>query len=223
MAGILSKALEYPICTLEVFQRLLHIIPPAYRHLYPNPRQTINAPIVKETPPRTFKLSRRLFRDIKSEPNVTRSLTESASLLTFLEYLYDLPPVQYRDTKQTQAIKPDSNSHDGYPLIKAVQAKNVPLIQLLLSHKADPRRRGNTAILLAIQQRALSLTKLLIEAPRTSARRERRKRNLDRDRGPDVDSNMLAVAVNAKAIDIVEWLVKEKGCIPDIKILRSMQ
>jgi hypothetical protein len=34
---------------------------------------------------------------------------------------------------------------------------------------------------------------------------------------------MLAVAVNAKAIDIVEWLVKEKGCIPDIKILRSMQ
>ncbi|KAG8795274.1 hypothetical protein FRC17_008160, partial [Serendipita sp. 399] len=50
LVGIVSAVLKYPLCTLDVFKRLLSILPDEYRHLYPNPRQTITASPVLDTP-----------------------------------------------------------------------------------------------------------------------------------------------------------------------------
>ncbi|CCA67087.1 hypothetical protein PIIN_00921 [Serendipita indica DSM 11827] len=225
LAGLISHVLKYPLCTPDVFERFLIIVPRPYRHLYPNPRQTVNAPPVVETPVRLFRLPRRLFRSL--EPDKDKNSIKDDATFTFLESLYKLPPVSYSGTEKTQALLPDSNSHDGYPLIKAVQAKNRRLINLLLAHKADPSRNQKMAVLLAIQQRDLSLVKLLVEGTPTT-RRQIRSSNARKgvQKKTDlvvVDNVMLGVAVKESATEIVEWLVKEKGVVPDIKTLRSME
>ncbi|KAG8777802.1 hypothetical protein FRB91_006204 [Serendipita sp. 411] len=235
LAGIISSVLRYPLCTLEVFKRFLSILPDEYRHLYPNPRQTCNAPPVLETPMRLFKLPKRLFRDLKqSEADGDRNESTHA----FLKHLYNLPPITYPNSGKTQSMLPDSNSHNGYPLAKAVMARDTRLIRLLLAHKADPNRNGGISVLLAIKNRDLQLVKLIVEGkPQRKSRKGKgiskgsdakaKKRNSSSFVGDGkdlvvVDNVMLGVAVQEEARDIVEWLVKEKGCVPDIKTLRSM-
>jgi hypothetical protein len=221
LAGLISKALTYPACTLQVFQRYLDIVPASYRHLYPNQRQTNDAAApIKETPTRLFMLPRRFFRDL--EPTTLDGTQQDNARHAFLEFLYALPPVSYVGTDKTQALKPNTNSHDGYPLIKAVQARDMRLINFLLSHKADPNKKDKSAVLLAIHQRNLDLVKLLVEGNNQRKEGHVRKKKKKEDI-VDVDNILLAAAVRANATDIVEWLVTEKGCVPDIKILRSMQ
>lgn len=140
----------------------------------------------------------------------------------FLEYLFTLPPVSYPGTEKTQALKPNTNSHDGYPLIKSVHFRDTWLIHFLLAHKADPNKKNKAAVYVAIHQRDLKLVKILVEGGNKSTEgySHKRRKKLDNVK---VDSFLLAAAVKAKATDIVEWLVKEKGCVPDIRTLRSME
>jgi len=222
LAGLISKALTYPVCTLQIFQRYLNIVPAPYRHLYPNQRQSGDAAAapIKETPTRLFILPRRFFRDLK--PTTLDEIQQDNARHSFLEFLYALPPVSYPGTDKKQALKPNTNSHDGYPLIKAVQARDMRLINFLLSHKADPNKKDKSAVLLAIHQRNLDLVKLLVEGNNQRKEGHVRKKKKKEDI-VDVDNILLAAAVRANATDIVEWLVTEKGCVPDIRTLRSMQ
>jgi hypothetical protein len=96
------------------------------------------------------------------------------------------------------------------------------MIRLLLAHGADPGRRGNLAVIVAIQSKELSLVKLLVERdemPKSSGPGKRRKLE---DRVA-VTAAMLRVAVKEHATDIAEWLVQEKRCVPDMLTLMSLQ
>ena len=154
-----------------------------------------------------FKLPKRLFRSLS--PSKGTGSTD-ASVQAFVEYLFQLRP------------GPDPNSHDGYALVRAVQARNIPVIRLLLTHGAKPEKRENLAVMIAIQSKELSLVKLLVEReerPKSSGFGKRRKLE---DRVA-VTAAMLTVAVKKQATDIAEWLMQEKSCVPDMRTLMSLR
>ncbi|RXK35798.1 hypothetical protein M231_06937 [Tremella mesenterica] len=58
---------------------------------------------------------------------------------------------------------PSSNSHKGYPLCRAILARDVMLIQFLLHHGADPSVKGWMALELAIHMKDLELVRMLVD------------------------------------------------------------
>ena len=154
-----------------------------------------------------FKLPKRLFRSL-SPSNRTGGI--DAGVHAFVEYLFQLHP------------GPDPNSHDGYALVRAVQARNIPIIRLLLAHGADPGRRDSLAIFLAIQSKKLSLVKLLVERDERLKSSGPGKRRKLEDR-VKVTATMLRVAVKKRATDIIEWFMQEKSCVPDMRTLMSLR
>ncbi|GAA5921189.1 hypothetical protein JCM3775_004132 [Rhodotorula graminis] len=69
------------------------------------------------------------------------------------------------------------NSHDGYPLARAVFARHLPLIRLLLQYGADPALKDGWAVTTAIANGDADLVKLLME-------REVERDEDDGDEGP---------------------------------------
>ena len=189
--GLLSELLIYPICTRTVLEVVFKAIATTHPSL-PSKQH--------------FKLPRRLFRSL-SPSNRVGSI--NTGVHTFVEYLFQLCP------------GPDPNSHDGYALVRAVQARNVPIIRLLLVHGADPQRRDNLAVILAIQSKDLTLVKLLVERDERMGSSGPGKRRKLEDRVA-VTAAMLTVAVKKQATDIAEWLMQEKSCVPDLRTLMSL-
>ncbi|KDQ57001.1 hypothetical protein JAAARDRAFT_58482 [Jaapia argillacea MUCL 33604] len=197
---LISSALCYPLCTKQVLEAILRSREPCAGALDP--------PV----------LPRRFFRSLtpKSPTNSAgREIQWSKrdAPLPFLEFLYNTPHLP----------PPNSNSHDGYPLTKAVHAGFIPLVRFLLEHGASPRHKDGLAVTVAIRRRDLSLVKMLVERGGSSnASGEKcsgKKRRLE-DR-VELSSEMLRVAVKCDARDIVEYL-RGKGCVPDMKTLRLM-
>lgn len=56
-----------------------------------------------------------------------------------------------------------ANSHDGYPLARAVFARHVPLIRLLLRYGADPGLKDGWAVTTAIGNGDGELVRMLLE------------------------------------------------------------
>jgi ankyrin repeat protein len=111
---------------------------------------------------------------------------------------------------------PDADSHDGYPLAHAVSAGAVPLVRFLLDHGASPRRRDALAVRIAIKRKDLALVRLLVEppdAPPDERRTGKRRRLADR---VQVSTEMLNLAMMCRACYIAEYLMNEKGCVPDL-------
>ena len=105
--------------------------------------------------------------------------------------------------------------------MRAVQARNIPIVRLLLVHGADPKKRENLAVMIAIQSKELSLVKLLVERDERLKSSGSGKRRKLEDRVA-VTTAMLTVAVKTKATDIAEWLMQEKSCVPDMRTLMSL-
>ncbi|KAI0303629.1 hypothetical protein B0F90DRAFT_1305897 [Multifurca ochricompacta] len=120
-----------------------------------------------------------------------RKLSASgAEVLPLLRFLYTSPRLPR---------PPDANSHGGYPLARATLAGAVPLVRN--------------------KRRDLSLVRLLVEPPEPPLEERRagkRRRLLDR---VQVNSWMLKLAVRCGAQDIAEYLMNEKGCVPDLRTL----
>jgi len=98
-------------------------------------------------------------------------------------------------------------------------------VQLLLEHGASPARKGGLAVLVAIRQKSLPLVRLLIErgeadGGKGNGRNKNKRRRLE-DR-IQVTPEMLKAAVKAKARDIAEYFMQEKGCVPDIQTLHML-
>ncbi|VDB92313.1 unnamed protein product [Peniophora sp. CBMAI 1063] len=190
---LVTRALRYPICNEGVLEALL-------RHP--------DRPSVGDERP---TLPRRLFSALNdSRPGGWRDRHEP---LPFLRYLYSHPRIP----------PPDPDSHEGYPLARAVKADFRPLIEFLLAQGASPKFKDGLSIKLAIQRHDLSLVKLLVEPSETGVAGVKTggKRRRVSDRmvlGPA----HLRVAVQAQADDIVDWLVREKRCVPDIRTLHSL-
>ena len=156
-------------------------------------------------PPDQPELPRRLFRHLSAT---------GAEALPLLRLLYASPLLRTR---------PDVDSHDGYPLARAVLAGAVPLVRFLLDHGASPRRKDAIAVRFAIKRRDLALVRLLVEPPEVTPGERRpgkRRRLIDR---VQVSSEMLTLAVRCGARDIAEYLMNEKGCVPDLRTLSLLR
>jgi hypothetical protein len=116
--------------------------------------------------------------------------------LPLLRYLYGL---------RFPSLHLIPNSHRGFPLASAVKAGAIPLVRFLLEHGASPHCANALAVRIAIKRRDLDLVRLLIN---NSALEEAK-----------IDSNMLKLAVEVGARHIADFLVNEKGCVPDLEII----
>lgn len=189
---LLSELLTYRICTRTVLEAVFKAITTTHPAL-PSKQH--------------FKLPKRLLRSL---PTSKGAGDTDAGVHAFVEYLFQLRP------------SPDPNSHDGYALVRAVQAMNIPIIRLLLAHGADPEKRENLAVMIAIQSKELSLVKLLVERDERLKSSGSGKRRKLEDRVA-VTAAMLTAAVKKKATDIAEWLMQEKNCVPDMRTLMSLR
>ena len=112
---------------------------------------------------------------------------------------------------------PDVDSYNGYPLVRAVRANHIPLIQFLLDHGATATHVDFLALREAIRKRDLNLVKMLIEKDTGDQDvNENGKRSRAEDRIV-VTQKILEKAVNEglKAREIVKYFVEEKGVKPD--------
>ena len=135
--------------------------------------------------------------------------------MPLLRYLYTCPHLP----------PPDANSHEGYALTKAVLAGFVPLVRFLLDRGATPAWKGYLPITIAIRRKELGLVKMLVERtdtgkPSSGSMVKGKRRKLE-DR-VELTPQMLRTAVKCKAQEIVEYLTKEKGCMPDMQTLLLM-
>jgi hypothetical protein len=113
-----------------------------------------------------------------------------------------------------------TNANEGYALTKAVHAKFIPLVRFLLGHRASPKCHNNLAIKVAIRQRNIDMVKLLVETSNSKRGKANTKRRKLEDRVV-LDSSMLKIAVMSGAEDIVEYLYREKGVLPDMQTLKK--
>lgn len=207
--SVLTYALRFPLCTPAVLAALLEH--PSFPYRDPPPPPTDITPDTSATSTRAKppELPRRLFR---------RLSPSGAEALPLLHSLY-------RDSIPVPPPRPvpDVDSHDGYPLVRAVSAGAVPLVRFLLERGASPRRRSALSVRLAIKRGDLALVRLLVEPPdvRPNERRVGKRRRLA-DR-VQVDPEMLKVAVAYGAHDIAEYLMNEKGCVPDLRTLSLLR
>ncbi|KAI0951040.1 hypothetical protein AcW1_008188 [Taiwanofungus camphoratus] len=220
--GLVSTALRYPICDQVVLEAILRS--PA------NPYKSLSSERKSLSP---VELPRRLFRNLsprsitngaivgRKEGYDTGGWREDDEPLPFLRYLYEHP----------QLPPPIANSYDGYALTKAVHAGFVPLVRFLLNHGASPVYKNGLAVMVAIRRKDLALVRMLIERDGTvrgdkqtkdkndfPASAKRRKLE-DRIK---VNQEMLKTAVMCDARSIVEYLMKEKGCVPDMQTVLLM-
>jgi len=77
----------------------------------------------------------------------------------------------------------------------------------LLGHGASPCAEDALAVRFAIKRLDLDLVRLLIDSSEGYSRRV------------EVNSDMLKLAVKVGARHIAEFLLNEKGCVPDLEII----
>ncbi|TRM65010.1 hypothetical protein BD626DRAFT_455121 [Schizophyllum amplum] len=159
---------------------------------------------IQQHPP---ELPKRLFRVLHP---AKRKWTDRHHPLPYLRHMMTRLPVP-----------PDCNAHQGYALTRAVHAQFMPLVAFLLDHGASPKQKDGMAVSVAIRQKNLSLVKQLIEREACVQGAQRGKRRRMEDR-MQVTKEMLRVAVKSDARDIVEYLTREKGCVPDMQTLMMM-
>ncbi|KAL1744114.1 hypothetical protein HDZ31DRAFT_39401 [Schizophyllum fasciatum] len=162
------------------------------------------SPLLQRVPQHPPELPKRLFRALHPSK---RLWTDRHHPLPFLRHMIKHLPVP-----------PDCNAHQGYALTRAVHAQFIPLVVFLLDRGASPKHKDGIAVNVAIRQKNLALVKLLLERG-GNARKGKRQRMEDR---MQVTKEMLRVAVKSDARDIVDYLTREKGCVPDMQTLMMM-
>ncbi|TNY23874.1 hypothetical protein DMC30DRAFT_413787 [Rhodotorula diobovata] len=154
----------------------------------------------------------------------------------------DLPLITYL----LDEYRVSPNSHDGYPLARAVFARHLPLVRLLLKYGADPALKDGWAVTTAIANGDADLVKLLMEReverededgplqevvlPREGGKSSKKRR---RDSGGGggkrrrmddrckATKEMLETAVKAKQWGIVDYLTA-KGAPPSLNVLAML-
>lgn len=192
-SSIFTKALRYPFCSQELVEAIQRILSERSRFLLGE----------------KCELPRRIFRQLSQTKGSKWSSSDYP--IPLLEFLYN-----------TQGIPvPDINSHHGYALTKATQARFVPLIQFLLAQGASPSYKNDLAVMIAIRHKDISLVKMLIERREDGSRITKAKKRRLEDR-VEVKPAMLKAAVRCGAKDIVKYLVQDKGVVPDMETLQIM-
>ncbi|KAJ7227076.1 hypothetical protein GGX14DRAFT_628092 [Mycena pura] len=227
LTDAVSVALRFPLCTVPVLEALLRIWPSPEGEPITNPAPLDEQPTSPEvgasvstsrypvsTAARGPELPRRLFRTLS--PRTDRPYADTDAPLPLLRLLYDHPRVR---------PPPAADAHAGYALARAVHAEHVPLVRFLLARGASPRHKRGLAVLIAIRRKKLALVRMLVERTCTDDAHAGRKRGAKRRKLEDrviVTPEMLKAAVKAKARDIAEYFMQEKGCVPDMQTLHML-
>jgi len=119
--------------------------------------------------------------------------------LPLLRYLYGRPDLSVRPVA-------------GFLLASAVRAGAMPLVRFLLERGASPCSKNALAVRFAVKRRDLHLVRLLMDSPKGSS-----------GEAVEVGSNILKFAVKLDARDIAEYLMNEKGCIPDLDTIALLR
>jgi hypothetical protein len=187
----------------------------------------------------TIELPRRLFRNLTAPASSAPLQSSTSSYLKLIPPWTDrsqpLPFLRHIISKQTsltpqETLRLNVDSYEGYALVRAVHARFVPLVQFLLDQGASPMMRDGLAVLVAIRSKDLHMTRILIERTEqaasgiaggsTSSTGRGKKRKLE-DR-VTISSEMLKAAIQCDARDIVDYLMNEKGCVPDMSMLKLL-
>ncbi|KAH8112654.1 hypothetical protein DFH11DRAFT_1689858 [Phellopilus nigrolimitatus] len=217
--GIVTYALRFPLCSEAVLDAVL--------------RLSADDPVTQNQEDVPPELPKRLFKPLTPRVGSARWSRFDAPL-PFLRDLYTNARIR----------PPDPNAHDGYALSRAVHAGFHPLVEFLLNCGATPKQKDALAVRLAIKKRDLVLVRALIEReegddcaagggdgsrgqsgrggaePKVTMKRGTKRRRLT-DR-VEVTTEMLRLAVEADARDIVEYLL-EKGARPDMRTIKRMR
>ncbi|KIK59373.1 hypothetical protein GYMLUDRAFT_74583 [Collybiopsis luxurians FD-317 M1] len=192
-----SRVLRYPLCSIPVLRFIKDL---AKKH----PVSTFHA-----------ELPKRLYSRLSPRKDGLH-WNEQDHPLPFINELLDM------------GLTINVNSDGGYGLVKAVQSGFVPLVRFLLDKDASPGYKDDLAIRVAIRQKNLPMVKLLIErSDRDSAGLKGKSKNHHKKRKLGdrvmVTKDMLKIAVKCNAQDIVDYLMNEKGCVPDMQTLYLMR
>jgi len=158
------------------------------------PKRIINDRILGD--PQCLKESQELISYLAEERTIAVSYVDKTSGLT-----KQLP---------CRLLPAAVNDEEGYFLTRALYLRHEPLIDLLLERGAEPALKDGMAIRVAISQKDLASVRKLVDHVKASGMLRRASKDL------------LAFAVKKKARDIVLYLVKEKGFIPDMKTLEVL-
>ncbi|GAA5939222.1 uncharacterized protein JCM15063_004457 [Sporobolomyces koalae] len=211
----LSHAIKYPICTLAVLRTLERL----HHERHPTKRLKL------------AQLPKRLFSSSPGSSIPKREQDDNLHRIELVRYLLE-------------TYKSDPNSHQGYPLTRAVFKLDRDLIALLLEHGADPGLKQGWAVVTAIlkakdfvkRDRGLGLqfVKSLIERDypvpalddsvrvdlvEPTTKRKKKKLKLEDRCKPSPE--MLETAVKTKQWDIVDYLTL-KGATPNLNVLKML-
>ncbi|CEL55349.1 hypothetical protein RSOLAG1IB_01359 [Rhizoctonia solani AG-1 IB] len=214
---IIQTALSYPICTETVLDFLEHTSPLAMLS-----QSRIKA--VRVSPgrwlfrnlPRQVKLKRRRKHSSSSAPVpvFSSSISSRINPLAFLESL---------ERRYTLAFSPPGSAFALAMCVRAGPAQ-YPLLQVLLRTGADPGAKSCLPLQIAAASGDLDALKLMIEpSPDQQAQGAtggKRRRVEDR---VQPTTKVLLEAVKGKHIEVAEWLMHEKGIIPDMATMRMIQ
>ncbi|CAE6435392.1 hypothetical protein ACGC1H_002878 [Rhizoctonia solani] len=213
---ILESALSYPICTENVLDFLEHMHP-----LVLLPRSSLKD--VRVSP------GRWVFRNLQSHPKPKRrrkhpnsAPAPSSSLNTNLR----INPLTFLESLERMYTLSFSAPGSAFALAMCVRAgpAQYPLLQLLLRNGADPGAMSCLPLLIAATVGDLNALKLMIE-PTTEPSPQgttggKRRRMEDR---VQPTTNVLSAAVKEKHLEVAEWLMHEKGVVPDMATMRMLQ
>ncbi|KAH9063950.1 hypothetical protein EDB87DRAFT_1575252 [Lactarius vividus] len=118
-----------------------------------------------------------------------------------------LPLLRYLYGRRDLSICPIPDSHQGLPLASAVKAGAIPLVRFLLEQGASPYSKDALALRLAVKRHDLDLVRLLIDTSKSSSEET------------GVGPGLLKFAVKFGTGDIAEYLMNEKGCVPDLETI----
>ncbi|RPD59659.1 hypothetical protein L227DRAFT_611866 [Lentinus tigrinus ALCF2SS1-6] len=230
--GFVSYALRFPICTRNVLEAMWRIPKLPF-----NPAHQVTI------------LPRRLFRNLapRNEPGQP-PWTVDDEPIPFLRYLCTHPEVprvvadSYDGYALTRAVyacfKPlvrvlldlgvSPTCKQNLAVMVAIRQRNLSLVRMLIErdyrnaelNSAPPRKRRRLGVGRA-SDIGSSDGREALPGGSTSTPSGSGKRRKLADR-VTVNSDMLKLAVKCDARDIVEYFMKEKGCVPDMQTVLMM-
>lgn len=241
--GLFYYALRYPICTLPVLEALLRVPGNPEKAFDVQTAERSEAGTLPQLPRRLFKsLTPKTASESSQTTNVVARPSSSRNILTGPPRGFQFAASDWSNTDDPLPIlrvlhtnprisSPRGQDYDGYPLNNAVQAGFRQLVRFMLTQGANPALQEGISVLIAVSRKDLACARMLIErtedgdeveeGSKPVSRPGSHKRRKLEDRVP-VTAQMLRTAIKHDARDIVDYLMKEKECVPDIPTLALM-
>lgn len=192
---VLVKALRHPICTEEVAESIRRIWDLRRGYESPAPVQedtgkrktdseATSPPPPSSPPPPRRRPTRPALSVAELPRRMFRNLSTTSPVPDLVKYLFD-------------KYSPSANSHNGYPLSRAVLSKNKGVIEYLLSKGAHPGLRDGLAVEIAVKLGDIGIVQMLVDN--------------DHGKHVDISSRFVELAVRSGSDKIVQYFVHDKG------------